>query len=388
MTTEELETSFHVNCSNFTLAQLEGLNYTRSISAMVCAVVTLLVLLALICNKAYKTTLQRLFFYLTIVVLLQLVFISMNIQLLFTFSHQDELCKWTAFFTQWMAVATYFFAVGTTLHLLYLVYRKMKKDNSNLRPQKSERSKTTLEIVLVLTCLLSPLTFLWVPFYRGTYGVTAGACWITNTNKDCTHVGFTDQIAFGFGIFQTASLFIVVVFIGVLALFCGFAFKYKQTRRHHWKTIRQTIILMSFLTVSAVVELIVLLQYIYNTLSGNDVPYAIRVINEGAVPISQMVISLGFITYFYSLKKFKCVNFKCKGQRWRKVCLCCLGNRRATPPPNQLTNTNRPATAPESTRQEPPSETFFVVPYTGEFTSIADPLVSNGDIGYGSVADT
>ena len=383
-----VESNFKVNCSNFTLAQLEGLNYVRSISAMVCAVVTLLVLLGLICNKAYKTTLQRLFFYLTIVVLLQLVFISMDIQLQFQFSHQDELCKWTAFFTQWMAVATYFFAVGTTLHLLYLVYRQMKKDNSNIRPQKSETLKTTLEIILVLICLLSPLTFLWVPFYHGTYGVSAGSCWITNINKDCTLVGFTDQIAFGFGIFQTTSFIIVIVFIGVLALFCGFAFKYKQTRRHHWKTICQTIILMSFLTVSAVVELIGLLQYIYNRLSGNHVPYAIQVIYEGAIPISQMVISLGFITYFYSLKKFKCVNIKRRGQRWRRVCFCCLGNRRATSPYILPTNTNGPATAPESTRQEPPSESYFDVPYTGGFTSITDPLVSKGDTGYGSVADT
>ena len=383
-----VESNFKVNCSNFTLAQLEGLNYTRSISAMVSAVVTLLVLLGLICNKAYKTTLQRLFFYLTIVVLLQLVFISMDIQLQFQFSHQDELCHWIAFLIIWMAIATYFFAIGITIHVLHLVYSQLRKNDSNIQPQRLSRLKITLEIALVLVCILTPLTFLWVPFYHGTYGVALKSCWIINMNKECKILGFKDQISFSFGIFEAASFIIVAAFAAIAILFCVFAFRYKLTRRHHLRTISQTLLLMTFLTISAFLELIGLMQFLYNTLSGNSLPYGVQVTYEGVVPISQMIIPLGFITYFYSLKKFKCVNFKCKGQRWRKVCLCCLGNRRATSPYILPTNTNGPATAPESTRQEPPSESYFDVPYTGEFTSITDPLISKGDTGYGSIADT
>ena len=147
---------------------------------------------------------------------------------------------------------TYLYALLITFHLLYLMYKNLKTTSSGVFRQ-SKKLQNAIEIVLVLTVGLLPVTFLWVPFYHGTFGQSLGACWITNMNNECELLGFTDGILFGFGIFQTVSFILLLAFFGTVIVFCGFALKYRLTRRHHLKTICQTLLLMSFLAMSAMV---------------------------------------------------------------------------------------------------------------------------------------
>ena len=374
--------TFNSNCTNITADQLEARNFSRTISAMVCTVITFAVLLVLILTKAYKTTLQRLFLYLTTIVLIQLILISMSIELQFTFKQREDMCVILAFLTVWTAVTTYLFAVGVTLFLLFLVFKQLRADKSYVQVQQNTKCRLIFEISLTLFCTVSPLTYLWVPFYHGSYGdASLISCWIIDTKLDCTYIGFEDQIGLSFGIFYATSFIIVVAFAGIVILFCVFAAKYKLTRRQHLKTICKTLILMTFITASALIEVLGLVQFIYNTLSGKELSFGVSVVYEGAIPFSQMIIPLGFLVY--SLKKVKC-------RKKPKSCLCCARGRKKRSvrfQNDQVQTTVVQVTAPASTRVEAPSDTYFNVPYTGEFTSVTDPLISNRDTGYGSVAD-
>ena len=374
-------TSFSTNCTNITADQLEARNFSRTISAMVCTVITFAVLLVLILTKAYKTTLQRLFLSLTTIVLIQLILISMSIELQFTFKQREDMCVILAFLTVWTALITYLFAVGVTLFLLFLVFKQLRADKSYVQVQQNTKCRLIFEISLILFCIVSPLTYLWVPFYHGTYGDALVSCWIINTKLDCNYIGFEDQAGLSFGIFYATCFVIVVGFAGIVVLFCVFAAKYKLTRRQHLKTICKTLILVIFITASALIEVLGLVQFIYNTISGKHLPFGVSVVYEGAIPFSQMIIPLGFLVY--SLKKVKC-------RKKPKCCLCCAGGRKKRSvrfQNDQVQTTVVQVTAPASTRVEAPSDTYFNVPYTGEFTSVTDPLISNRDTGYGSVAD-
>ena len=290
------------SCTNVTADQLEARKLSRSVSAMICTAITLTILLAMILNRAYKTTLQRLFLYLTTMVLIQLIFISMNIELQFKFEQREEICSILAFFTAWSAASTYLLAMVTTLYLLYIMYKQIKGDNT-FKLTQSFGSRILMDVLVIIFCIISPLCYMWVPFYHGTYGSTPVACWVINTREtDCKFLGFQDQLGLSFGIFFVTSLVILIAFAGVAVLFCTFAAKYKLTRHHHLNTICQTLTLMGFMTISALIEIFGVIQFLYNTVSGKQLPFEILVIYAGAIPLSQMLIPLGF-TITFTLSK-------------------------------------------------------------------------------------
>ena len=151
------------------------------------------------------------------------------------------------------------------------------------------------------------------------------------------------------------------------------------------------VLLMSFLAISAMIELLGLIQYVYIAESGYDIPYGFLAVYDAAIPVSQMIIPLGFIIYFYSFNKKHL--FTLHGDKVKRICAsCCIcvkGRksyaRFAQSQPDSTLAEGKFATAPPSSRIEPRSETYFNIPYTGEFTSVMS-LVSQEDTGYGSVA--
>jgi len=114
--------SFETNCTNITAYDLQTRNLSRCISAIICTLGTLAILLVLLWKRAHKTTLQRLFLYPTIIIFIQLVFISMNIELQFRFDQRYTMCEIIAFFTVWSAISTYLLAMVITFYLVFLVY--------------------------------------------------------------------------------------------------------------------------------------------------------------------------------------------------------------------------------------------------------------------------
>ena len=134
---------------------------------------------------------------------------------------------------------------------------------------------------------------------------------------------------------------------------------------------------------SAMAELAGLLQYIYNTISGNVIPYGIQVAYVTVIPVSQMIIPLGFVIYFYSFNK-KSQQSIFHGVKIQRMCSCCCLRRKGTNAYVTIAQ-SQVATAPRSTRIEPPSETYFNVSYTGGFTNITSKITQE-DTGYGSIA--
>ena len=294
-------TGFNTSCTNTPDGELEARNLSRSVSAMICAFITMTVLVALFLSKAYKTTLQRLFLYLTITVLIQLICISMNIVLQFEFEIREDLCKYIAFFTVWTAVSTYLIATLITLYLLYIVYTTIRAQNEKTHWVES---KKIIDLIALVVCVILPVSFLWIPMYHGTYGSDSISCWIIHTRqKDCEFLGFHDIVCFSFGIFYLTSCIIIVAFAGVALVFCTFAIRYRTTRHRLLKSICQTLLLMTFITLSALVEVFGLIQYVHNTVSQNKIPFKILVLYDGAIPFSQMIIFFGFIFYNF---KFSC----------------------------------------------------------------------------------
>lgn len=113
-------------------------------------------------------------------------------------------------------------------------------------------------------------------------------------------------------------------------------------------------------------------------------------------PISLLLFPFGFLVCFYSGKMF---NRSSVIIRWLCCCTsskCKQKERRVRIQAQPVESTQAP-TIPASTRVSQPSNTFFKIPYTNEFTIISSqseataPLIMSGgptDTGYDSVSHT
>ncbi len=159
---------FLANCSSLSLAQLRGKNLAISLSAAVCFLLTLVILVLLVLYRSYKTLLQRLFLYLTIIILVHQAFISFDIQLQFDWKYGSFSCKVQGFIRSWTATATYSIIVAVTAHLMHLVCRQLLWSKSHTKFSLWTSNKIGADAIIVLFCLLLPLVYLWIPFYHGT----------------------------------------------------------------------------------------------------------------------------------------------------------------------------------------------------------------------------
>ena len=83
------ESQFSMNCINFAIEDLKLFNRLRSIIAIVCATITLTILLFLICQKAFSSLFQQLYFYLVIGTLLTEIAVGLNIEHQWHYQQQE-----------------------------------------------------------------------------------------------------------------------------------------------------------------------------------------------------------------------------------------------------------------------------------------------------------
>lgn len=381
--------SFNINCINDTLEELVRDNLLWSVSGMSSFLAASFILVLIVFYKAYTSILQRLFFYFTLVTLLQLACIAMNVQLQFVFQGQELFCKWLGFIQHWAYTMNWLFSLTLTSYLHILVFHQIK---GKQLPAIGRKKRIAFEALLVMAVVTLPLTVLWVAF--PAYGLSGALCWIGDVNKDCSRntFGYTFQLIYTYCC-AVVRLLIVAAFFVLIVIFCRLALLYRHMRHQYLKTVGRTILLMLFLIVSALIELVGLLTYIHIAIVKGDVASVktLLEINYIVLPVTLVITPSGFMFYLYSLQKFSWESVKNAAQEWGWCCIYCrqIWRRRA-----EANDVNEDATAPESNRVSAPSATYFVVPYTDGFTTISHqeeqslvrkpPVISD----YGSIVST
>ena len=312
-----------LNCTNFTGEQLQKLNLARSLSSVMCLLVVMLILLLLIFYKAYKTTLQRLFLYITMTTVLEEIAFSLAIEHQFYYANQSKMCVFFGFLLEWTVSITNYLILCKIFFLLYVVC-------SNLRgnPHKITKSTGTkclfivIEVLCVLLSVCFPLTYLHVPFLHRTYSLAGGWCWIETINEQCKNVGLKDQIVLGYGIFEAVGLLSILLAIVFAIIYCRQAYIYKIVRHQHLITLRQTLLLLGFLIASVVALSLGFAVRIYTGIVKVEENYALWMTLAIAPPIYQAIYPMGFLVYLYTLQKFKKEGFKKAISEWKHSCRC------------------------------------------------------------------
>ena len=361
------ESQFNLNCTDFTVEDMKFFNRLRNITALICAAITLAILLFLICQKAYSSLFQRLYLYLVIGTLLTELAVGLNIEHQWHYRRQETVCVWLGFFTQWTYVLVFILSYEIVVHLLCLVGTKMKGSSSppQCRFIRSKYYSVTLEIVYIALPVSISTSFAVFPYVKKSYGVAGPWCWVRSLNDQCEPSGFVTQMAF-------YSLYVSVGVVGMAAslVFTILYFKMSKEARH---LLKKTLYVMIFQFIHILVIMCNLSLRLYTLISQRDQLYGLWSAHAFTIPIGVLVFPLGYLLCFYPVIKVILAFFKRIGRMCFKPRMS--SRQMDVPTFTKLT------TAPRSDRVSQPSDTFFVVPHPDELTE-ASPLIS--DTGYGS----
>ena len=120
---------FDMNCTNFTVEDFKHFNLSRSITAFVCSVITVVILMYLVRFKAVFSRLQRLFFYLIVATLFNETVMALNIEHQWQYRGQDQVCKWLGFFSHLSYVLVFTLSWEFIIHLIFLWSHKSEDRN-------------------------------------------------------------------------------------------------------------------------------------------------------------------------------------------------------------------------------------------------------------------
>lgn len=351
---------FKTNCTTFTGEQLQAINLTRSIVAIICVITVALILLFLLCHKAYSSTFQRLYIYVIIATLFSESIQACGIEHQFHYQGQEEVCFWLAFITHWTSIIVFIFAFETILYLLYLVITQIKGDCC-CHPPQSRCCQAMLELLFILLPILLSFPIAYVPYRNNNYGLAGPWCWVRSIDENCRSVGMRDQMIY-FGLYWAVGAIGIIINITFSAIYHKLTGTVKEAR----KLLKLTLILMGFQLCYITIVTLQLAVRLYTAISGSQQHIALWFMHAIIIPNGQLIFPVGYLICFYSVKKMLCESIKKarhKCKEWYNTLTCTGYNRQVV-----LEQDTEQFTAPESNRTSLPSYTFFEIPYTNGFT--------------------
>jgi len=379
---EFLENIVHIeNCTYLNETQKHVENVARSLSALACFVVALPMFILLIRHKMYKTLLQRLFLYLTAVVLIHLGIITMGFDL------KDKLnCYYwiQEFFRSWSSATMFILIMTITLHLVRIVSLPMSGNNRTTKTGNHSNKKSAVVLFLVLA-LFFPLTYMWIPILGaiqtcGNCSLSIQSCGNCSLSLDVCYdyfPVFLYQIVSG-AMLRAAMIIVIISILALLCILCKTSVHFKKIKsRPMRRKIKHTLVLMAFFLASLAGETLYFAITMVNKICY--ISYALLVVHEIAMPIFQLVLLFGLSVYLYPFKKMSSKNFFTKMNQCCKILIAFFhAQNRRLKTPNKVAPSNLKHNTDRST-------THFNIEYTGAFTSITDQKV--GARNYGNISN-
>ena len=382
---EKSQFQYCPNLSNLTIHQAKIVNYSNTISAAIGLALIFLLLCLLVLHKAYKTTLQRIFFYYTTATAITLIDKVLNVELQFDLS--NNFCIWLAFLQQWWILTVQLLVLSLVLYLCCNTYQKLR--SRSLFPcfrSVSKRCITATEVLYTSLAVLLPLVYLWMPIKHHKYGLSQTVCWSKVHDENCNPI--KEGVRF-YG--ELITLLRSLVAVGFLVLMVMFHLvimnRYQKNRKNEYNTLCRALVLLTLFSASVVAKLsenIANLPII--TPHINDFLYDL--IDELVQTVIYILLPLGFAVYLYSPNKLRLRSLKHAARGWCECgCIgkhCCNQKRCSTKPKDRALRGNDienedSSTFESSINDSTPSYTAsYSSPYTNEFTNITE-IISSTD---------
>ena len=352
---------FNLKCTNFTVDDLKFLNRLRNITAFVCSLISLVILIFLVYNKAFSSLLKRLYCYLIVGTLFAEIVLGLCIEHQWHYKNQETVCVWLGFFSQFTCVTVFILSYEIILHLLCHVVSQIRGSPPLPQCIRSNYCTALLEIVYVVLPLTIATGFAIMPYINNGYGIAGPWCWVQSLNRQCKHVGLVPQMVF-YGMYLTVGIVGIAASLVFTFVYCNIASSFRKVRF----LLKRTLYVMLFQIFHIVIISFNLSVRAYTLHSRHDKVYGIWLADAFTIPIGVIIFPLGYVLCFYPVKDILLRVFNSFAHR------CRLRNYDNNMLQQRITKN---ATAPESDRITQPSNTFFVVPHPDDFTDEKSPLL-------------
>ena len=314
-------------------------------------------LLLLIFHKAYTSTLQRLFLYLTILTVIQEACATVSYYTIqFEYSEHETFCDVINNVWQWSNTVGYLLTLAMIVFLPYKIYEQFKGDPFP-RLSKSKCCRIALECLFIFIVLVLPLTYI----YPWAYCELGQWCSIDTMDLNCTFVVNAGQnLMLYFNLFDLMGMIGMVFTIVLSVVFCCLACKYRETRQPFLKTLCRTLILLGLFVASTAVTVLVNILLPTELVVYPSEWYIYQLVKAVVLPVFQLTFPVGFLFYLYSFNLFRWRAIKRAAAEWRCFRSCC----------ERENAQEEAATAPRSHRVPAPSVTFFDEPHSRVTTDV------------------
>ncbi len=182
-----------------------------------------------------------------------------------------------------------------------------------------------LEIVYVLLIFVLPLTFNWIPFVHGAYGVAGPWCWIRSHHDDCSkfEYGVALQVTLWYAPFYTLLLVMFVIYAIVLVKLrrdsYHWASRYDPLAQKQREEIRNEVKLLLWFPIIYFASSTFLLVNGIQGATSNEPVLALVILAAITFPLRGGFITVAFTLDPETFKRLKWTEFKAALlQRWKK----------------------------------------------------------------------
>ena len=372
------------NCSNATANQLQKANLINTVFTTASLLIQLVLLALLVLYKSWKTTLQRLFLYLTLFTVLNTLIKVCNVELQFgtgAGNHSLDFCAWIGFFTVWTDILIELFSISLIFYLIAVTFQKLKGKQlcSFKKNLCSKRQKILMEVVFTCLLVCLPLILIWWPFKRHLYGKGETICLI---KYNCTHLNGAKITEITItGIETILHSTVIISFVALVLTFSAMLIKLGRSRAHNCQTMGRAIFLMVVVGISMVYKIcrVIVNRIVERNLKKVDF-FNYALIDNSVYALVMVLVPLGFALYLYSPSKLKITSIMEAAKKW--PCYC---SKRQ---PDLLVEQDGPGIHEHSIVRNVPSHTRFTISYTGGFTKITQSVKCEKSPQYGTMNST
>ena len=196
-----------------------------------------------------------------------------------------------------------FFSIGVALHFIYhslVFFCSAKSGTAHLYFIRglSQRQKRVLEALLVVTALVVPALYVWVPFIAVPYGETGPWCWIKTLDRHCnTRRGsFWEQMGIWyipFGITALFSLFAIVLFLA------GVRYYFPKLKRQRGQKKGEAVVLIVFLATYSLLFLVEMVSYCVSVKLSRDY-FGVWLLYALSTPLGVVSLPVGLLIYSFT----------------------------------------------------------------------------------------
>ena len=360
---------FSLNCTNFTVEDFKLLNRLNTITAFICSVITLVILIYLICSTAFSSLLKRLYFYLIVATLFTEIVVALNIEHQWQYSGQETVCVWLGFLSQLSFLLGFVLSYEVIFHLLCVVVSQIRGSQPLPQYTRSRYCTITLEIVYIIFPLAMSIALSVPPYIEGLYGIAGPWCWVRALDEDCMPTGLVTQMLF-IGMNMTVAITEIAGSIIFVIMYCKITALFHDARF----LLKQTLYVMLFQIVHMLMLICNLSVRFHTLLTHRHQNYSLWVAGAFISPAGLLVFPLGYLLFFYPVKS----NIMNIIYKVIKIC-----KRRSLSSDWQVRTRNiltKFATAPKSNRITQPSQTYFSIPHPDNFTETSPVIISNAAV--------